>query len=74
MRRERRGSGSFDDESEGWRDEKRRRRSRTGPVVRNGMMGWTFAPSGGGRRRSSSRRRDSWVESEKVRIRFTTDD
>jgi hypothetical protein len=74
VRRERRGSGSFDGESEvGWRDEKRRR-SRTGPVVRNGMVGWTFAPGSGGRRKSSSRRRDSWVESETVRMRFTTDD
>ena len=70
--RYRRGDGSYDGESEGWRDEKRR--SRTGPVVRDGMPGWTFAPVRGGRRKSSSRRRDSWVESETVRMRFTVDD
>jgi len=70
--RYRRRDGSYDGESEGWRDEKRR--SRTGPVVRDGMPGWTFAPVRGGRRKSSSRRRDSWVESETVRMRFTVDD
>lgn len=70
--RYRREGGSYDGEYEGWRDEKRR--SRTGPVVRDGMPGWTFAPVRGGRRKSSSRRRDSWVESETVRMRFTVDD
>jgi hypothetical protein len=83
VRRERRGSvdyeGIFDGRSEGsWRDEKRRRRgSRT--VVRDGMVGWALGGGGGGRRgserrRRSENRRDSWVESERVRMRFTTDD
>jgi hypothetical protein len=83
VRRERRGSvdfeGSFDGRSErSWRDEKRRRGSRT--VVRNGMVGWMLGGGGGGRggsgrrRRRSENRRDSWVESERIRMRFTTDD
>ncbi len=70
--RYRRGHGSYDGEYEGWRDE--RTRSRTGPVVRDGIPGWTFAPVRGGKRKSSSQRRDSWVESETVRMRFTVDD
>jgi hypothetical protein len=43
------------------------------------MVGWTLGGGGGGRRgsgrrRRSENRRDSWVESERVRMRFTTDD
>ncbi|KAE9370287.1 hypothetical protein N431DRAFT_426670 [Stipitochalara longipes BDJ] len=69
VRRDRRGSGSYD---EGWGEEKRRG-SRT---VKNGMVGWTIGGSGGRRseRRRSDRRSGEWVASERVRMRFTTDD
>jgi hypothetical protein len=75
VKRDRRESfdeyGVFDEE--GWDEKRSRRGSRT--VVKNGMVGWTFGGGGrkSGSRRNGSRRRD-WVESETVRVRYTTDD
>ena len=68
VRREREVEG-FEGFDVGW-DEKRGS-GRT--VVRHGMVGWSLG--GGGRRgeRKSSRRRD-WIENEKIRMRYTTDD
>jgi hypothetical protein len=75
-KRERRRSFDGDGSSEGWGDEKRRssrrRRRRSGLVVRNGMAGWAFW--GRERRHRSDRRRGSWDGSERVQMRFTTDD